>query len=74
MISVPDMHMRKRPMFDYADAFIALPGGIGTIEALAETMTWRKLERHGKPTLMANFEGFWRPWFEVLGHLEASAK
>lgn len=69
-IAVPDMHMRKRLMFDYADAFVALPGGIGTIEELAEVMTWRKLERHGKPILLANFHGFWSPWLGLLDHLE----
>ncbi|TPL46441.1 TIGR00730 family Rossman fold protein [Mesorhizobium sp. B2-4-6] len=69
-ITVPDMHMRKRLMFDYADAFVALPGGIGTIEELAEVMTWRKLERHSKPILVANFCDFWSPWLELLDHLE----
>ncbi|WP_181175750.1 MULTISPECIES: TIGR00730 family Rossman fold protein [unclassified Mesorhizobium] len=70
VIAVPDMHIRKRLMFDYADAFVALPGGIGTIEELAEVMTWRKLNRHQKPILMANFLGFWSPWLALLAHLE----
>ena len=69
-IAVPDMHMRKRLMFDYADAFVALPGGIGTIEELAEVMTWRKLGRHQKPIVIANFFGFWSPWLDLLNHLE----
>jgi len=69
-IVVPDMHMRKRLMFDYADAFIALPGGIGTIEELAEVMTWRKLDQHDKPILIANFHDFWSPWLALLAHLE----
>ena len=71
-ITVPDIHVRKRLMFDYADAFDALPGGIGTIEELAEVMTWRKLERHGKPILLANFHGFWSPWLDLLSHLETA--
>lgn len=64
------MDMRKRLMFDYADAFVAMPGGIGTIEELAEVMTWRKLDRHQKPILVANFHGFWSPWLNLLDHLE----
>lgn len=71
-VEVPDMHMRKRLMFDYADAFVALPGGIGTVEELAEVLTWRKLERHRKPILVANFQNFWAPWLALLGHLEDS--
>lgn len=70
IIAVPDMHMRKRLMFDYADAFVALPGGIGTIEELAEVMTWRKLDRHDKPIRVADFFGFWSPWLDLLDHLE----
>lgn len=69
-IVVPDMHIRKRLMFDYAQAFIALPGGIGTIEELAEVMTWRKLDQHDKPILIANFHDFWSPWLALLAHLE----
>ena len=68
-IIVPDMHMRKRLMFEYADAFIALPGGIGTIEELSEVMTLGKLDRHSKPILLANFGGFWAPWLDLLDHL-----
>ncbi|MER8692092.1 TIGR00730 family Rossman fold protein [Mesorhizobium opportunistum] len=70
IIAVPDMHMRKRLMFDYADAFVAMPGGIGTIEELAEVMTWRKLDRHQKPILIANFHDFWSPWLDLLDHLQ----
>ncbi len=70
-ILVPDMHMRKRLMFEYADAFVALPGGIGTIEELSEVMTLGKLDRHAKPILIANFEGFWTPWLALLAHMQA---
>jgi uncharacterized protein (TIGR00730 family) len=69
-ITVPDMHMRKRLMFEYSDAFVALPGGIGTIEELAEVMTLGKLDQHAKPVVLANFGGFWSPWLALLGHLE----
>jgi len=68
-ITVPDMHMRKRLMFDYADAFIVLPGGIGTIEELSEVMTLGKLRQHAKPIVIANFGGFWDPWLGLLRHL-----
>ena len=64
------MHMRKRLMFEYADAFVALPGGIDTIEKLAEVITLCKLDRHDKPILIANFEGFWSPGSRSP-HLEA---
>ncbi|MBZ9676199.1 TIGR00730 family Rossman fold protein [Mesorhizobium sp. ES1-1] len=65
-ISVPDMSIRKQLMFDYADAFVALPGGIGTVEELTEVMTLRKLERHCKPLVLANFKGFWSPLLSVF--------
>ncbi len=69
VIAVPDMHTRKRLMFEHADAFIALPGGIGTIEEMAEVLTWRKLARHAKPILLANIQGVWSPWLVLLNHL-----
>ena len=72
VIAVPDLHARKRLMFDYADAFVALPGGIGTIEAMAELMAWRELKQHKKPLLLANITGLWSPWLNMLGQLEAS--
>lgn len=68
VIAVPDISIRKQLMFDHADAFIALPGGIGTIEELSEVLTSRKLERHAKPVLLANFQYFWTPWLSLLAH------
>lgn len=59
-------------MFDYADAFVALPGGIGTVEELAEVTTLAKLGRHAKPIVLANFGGFWTPWRAFLAHLAAA--
>ena len=55
------MHERKRLMFERADAFVALPGGIGTLEELVEQLTWAQLGRHKKPILLANIDGFWDP-------------
>ncbi len=68
-IVVPDMHTRKRMMFERADAFVALPGGIGTLEELVEQMTWVQLERHTKPVLIADIGGFWRPLLALLEHM-----
>ena len=65
------MHERKRTMFDRADAFVALPGGIGTLEELVEQMTWAQLGRHKKPILIANINGFWDPLLALLAHMRA---
>ncbi|MDT7556064.1 MAG: hypothetical protein QOI68_534, partial [Pseudonocardiales bacterium] len=55
------MRDRKSMMDAHADAFLALPGGIGTLEELVEQLTWLQLERHTKPVLIADIGGFWRP-------------
>ena len=59
LIVTADMHERKRTMFERADAFVALPGGIGTLEEVVEMMTWSQLGRHDKPIVLANVAGFW---------------
>ncbi len=69
MIVVEDMHDRKQAMFDRADAFVALPGGVGTLEELVEQMTWAHLNRHAKPILIANIGGFWRPLLALFAHM-----
>ena len=69
MLVVDSMHERKQAMFDRADAFIALPGGIGTLEELVEQMTWAQLNRHVKPILIADIGGFWRPLLALLAHM-----
>ena len=68
-IVVPDMHARKQLMFERANAFVALPGGIGTLEELVEQMTWAQLGRHGKPILMLSVNGFWKPLLVLLAHM-----
>jgi uncharacterized protein (TIGR00730 family) len=68
-IVVPDMHTRKRLMFEKADAFVALPGGIGTLEELVEQMTWAQLGRHTKPILMLSTNGFWKPLLSLFAHM-----
>jgi hypothetical protein len=60
------MHERKRIMFERADAFVALPGGVGTLEELVEQITWAQLGRHKKPILIANIDGFWDPLCTLL--------
>ncbi len=69
IILVEDMHERKMKMFEKADAFVALPGGIGTLEELVEQMTWAQLGRHGKPIVIADIGGFWRPLMDILAHM-----
>jgi uncharacterized protein (TIGR00730 family) len=66
-----DMHERKSVMFERADAFVALPGGIGTLEELVEQLTWAQLGRHRKPILLANIGGFWDPLLELIDHMNA---
>jgi uncharacterized protein (TIGR00730 family) len=73
IIVTKDMHERKRIMFERADAFVALPGGIGTLEELVEQMTWAQLGRHQKPILITNIAGFWDPLCALLDHMEKLA-
>jgi uncharacterized protein (TIGR00730 family) len=71
LIVTGDMHERKLKMFERADAFVALPGGIGTLEELVEQITWVQLGRHKKPILLANINGFWDPLCALLDHMKA---
>jgi len=66
---VPDMHRRKQLMFERSDAFVALPGGIGTLEELTEQLTWIQLGRHAKPIVIADIDGFWRPLLSLFAHM-----
>ena len=72
MVVTPDMHERKRLMFERSDAFVALPGGVGTLEELVEQMTWQQLGRHSKPVLLANIDNFWEPLLVLLAHMRAT--
>jgi uncharacterized protein (TIGR00730 family) len=71
VIVTHDMHERKRLMFENADAFIALPGGIGTLEELVEQLSWLQLGRHRKPVVLVNLKGFWDPFVALIEHLKA---
>ena len=73
IIVTRDMHERKRLMFERADAFVALPGGVGTLEELVEQLTWAQLGRHKKPILIANIDGFWEPFLKLIDHMRDMA-
>ena len=72
LIVTPDMHERKRLMFEHSDAFVAMPGGVGTLEELVEQLTWKQLGRHAKPVLLANIDGFWEPLMALFAHMRAT--
>lgn len=63
---VDDMHTRKQMMFDESEAFIVLPGGIGTLEEAVEILSWARLGLHAKPMAFLDEDGFWSPFFELL--------
>ncbi|RPH65594.1 MAG: TIGR00730 family Rossman fold protein [Hyphomicrobiales bacterium] len=69
LIVTRDMHERKQLMFDHSAAFVALPGGIGTLEELVEQLTWSQLGRHSKPVILANIADFWSPFLNLLAHM-----
>ena len=58
-------------MFEKSDAFVALPGGIGTVEEIVEVMTWAQLGRHRKPIVFVNVKGFWDPMMAMIDHMRA---
>ena len=66
-IEVPTLHERKMLMFQRSDAFVALPGGVGTLEEVVEQITWVQLGHHRKPVLIANTDNYWDP---LLGLFE----
>jgi len=66
---VKTMHERKRLMFEAADAIVTLPGGIGTLEEMIETLSWARLNLHRKPIILLNVQGFWTPLWELLNHI-----
>jgi uncharacterized protein (TIGR00730 family) len=69
LIVTDDMHQRKHAMFEKSDAFVALPGGIGTVEEIIEIMTWAQLGHHRKPIVFGNVAGFWNPMVTLLDHM-----
>jgi uncharacterized protein (TIGR00730 family) len=73
LIVTANMHERKMTMFERSDGFVAMPGGIGTLEELVEQLTWSQLGRHTKPIVLANIDGFWDPLCALLDHMRAQA-
>ena len=69
LLITDNMHERKHKMFEKSDAFVALPGGIGTVEEIVEIMTWGQLGHHRKPIVFANVKGFWDPMLALLDHM-----
>ena len=71
VIVTENMHQRKHKMFEKSDAFVALPGGIGTVEEIVEIMTWAQLGHHRKPMVFVNVRSFWTPMLDMLDHMRA---
>ncbi len=69
LVVADDMHQRKHLMFDKSDAFVALPGGLGTLEEFVEQLTWTQLGRHPKPVVLVNIHGFWNPLLELFDRM-----
>lgn len=69
---VDSMHTRKRMMFDIADAFAVLPGGMGTMDETFEILTWKQLRLHNKPIVIVNQDGYWAPWLALADHIVAN--
>ena len=66
LVVVENMHQRKHLMFMKSDAFVALPGGLGTLEEFVEQLTWAQLEQHQKPIVLANIAGYWDPLLSLF--------
>ncbi len=68
LVVVASMHARKAEMFERADGFVVMPGGIGTLEEAIEILSWSRLGLHAKPVVFLNLKGFWSPLFELIDH------
>jgi hypothetical protein len=66
---VDSMHSRKQKMVDESDAFVVLPGGVGTLDETCEIITWRQLGIHDKPICIANINGYWSPFTDMINHI-----
>ncbi len=73
LIVTTNMHERKTAMFERATGFVALPGGIGTLEELAEILTWAQLGQHAKPIIVCDIDGYWQPLLTLLEHMRAES-
>lgn len=73
LIVTDSMHERKQIMFEKSDAFVALPGGVGTMEELVEQLTWSQLGQHTKPIVLGDVDGFWTPLLSLIAHMRDEA-
>ena len=69
LIIVPSMHDRKRQMFERSDAFVVLPGGLGTVDEMVEIITWKQLALHDKPIVLVDYDGYWAPFMAMVDHM-----
>jgi len=69
LIVTANMHERKMTMFERSDGFVALPGGVGTLEELVEITTWAQLDRHARPIILCNVLGYWNPLRSLFSHM-----
>lgn len=67
-VVVRNMHQRKTLMYDESDAYVVMPGGIGTLEEIVEVLSWRRLDLHAKPIVFVNLKNFWTPFYELIEH------
>jgi hypothetical protein len=72
LVVVDSMHARKQAMFERADAFCVLPGGIGTLDEAVEILTWKQLGLHDKPVVLIDHDGFWQPLLQLFRHQQAA--
>jgi uncharacterized protein (TIGR00730 family) len=70
-VVVDNLHQRKMMMFERSDAFVALPGGLGTLEELVEQLTWVQLDFHEKPVIIANIDGYWDTLLNLLDQMRS---
>ena len=68
---VADMHTRKRMMVERSEAFVILPGGLGTLDEAFEILTWKKLHLHNKPVVLLNLDGYWDPFIALIDRIVA---
>jgi uncharacterized protein (TIGR00730 family) len=71
MTITDSLHTRKAVMFERADAVLALPGGLGTLDELVEILSWRNLRLHGRPVWLMGDDGYWQPFLALLRHMVA---
>ena len=70
-VVVTNMHDRKQRMYQASDAFVIMPGGVGTLEEVIELISWRRLNLHAKPIVFVNLNDFWTPFFALIDHTVA---